>query len=236
MSGMLFIVSAPSGAGKTTLVRALAGDLRPSRGRVALDGRDLRAVPALEQARRRAVLPQGGGPRFDLTALEVALLGRYPHALAADGPRDLEIARAALERVGAGGLEGRAYPSLSGGEASRVRLARALAQVWDVPRPALLLDEPTADLDTAHAFEALGVARGLAAAGAAVLAVTHDLNLAARVADRLAVLRGGALEALGSPREVLTPALLERAFGLRAAVADHPEADAPLVVPLGRAG
>jgi iron complex transport system ATP-binding protein len=148
---------------------------------------------------------------FGFTVLEVALLGRMPHGRA----NDPEIARRALVTVGLGGFEARGYLSLSGGERQRVHLARVLAQIWeDGEDRVLLLDEPTAALDLVHQHGTLALAKKMSRRGVAVIAVLHDLNLAARYADRIALLSRGALVANGTPREVLQPMVLEPVFGL----------------------
>jgi iron complex transport system ATP-binding protein len=222
--GELLAVVGPNGAGKSTLLATLSGERRPSSGEVTLDGTALSRFKPLELARRRAVLPQESSLEFDFTALEVTLLGRMPFTGGRESPRDIEIARAALRLADAAHLETRRYPTLSGGERGRVQLARVLAQIWHEATPTrdryLLLDEPTSSLDLAHQHGTLAVAKGLALEGVGVLAVLHDLNLAAAYADRVAVLQRGALVALGAPRAVLTSSLLEHTFGLRVAVTE----------------
>jgi iron complex transport system ATP-binding protein len=160
---------------------------------------------------------------------------RAPHLQGAEGPRDLEIARQALDACGVLPLAERLYPTLSGGEQQRVHLARVLAQVWEEP-PAraryMLLDEPTASLDLAHQHRTLAPARRFARESGGVLAVLYDLNLAAQNADRLCLLSEGHLLAQGSPEAVLTPDQIQAAFGLRVTVAAHPSRPGPLVVPL----
>lgn len=217
--GEVLTILGPNGSGKSTLLAALAGTLAPHRGEVRLDGRHLAAWPLPDLAQRRAVLPQEVRLDFSLTALEVALLGRLPHL----GPhgresrRDLEIAEAALARVGAQHLAGRPYPELSGGEQKRVQLARALTQLGEgtLGRARyLLLDEPTASLDLAHQQTVVRLVRELRSEGIGVLAVLHDLNQAAQCADRVALLHGGELMACGEPGDVLTPALIESVFGV----------------------
>jgi iron complex transport system ATP-binding protein len=190
-------------------------------------------MAGLEQAKRRAVLPQDSPLSFPYSAFEVALMGRNPHHRGAEGPRDYEIARAALEAAGALDLADRLYPSLSGGEKQRVQLARVMAQVWEAPPSGhryLLLDEPTSSLDLAHQHSTLRLAKRFTQGGAGVLAVLHDLNLAAQYADRILVLSAGHAVALGSPLEVLTPELVALAFHTPVLVTPHPCLDCPLIV------
>ncbi|MEM1118508.1 MAG: heme ABC transporter ATP-binding protein [Bacteroidota bacterium] len=234
-SGEVVAVVGPNGAGKTTALRLLAGEAAPTSGAVTLDGRPLAETAADAVARRRSVLPQQSALAFGFTALDVVRLGRTPHRTTRRD--DLAAATRAMERAGVAPLADRRYPTLSGGERQRVHLARALAQIDpEAGAPAdgryLLLDEPTSALDLAHQHAVLQVARAEAARGAGVLAVLHDLNLAAQYADRIAVLAAGARVALGPPAAVLTPAVVQRAFGISVVVTQNPCAACPLVVPI----
>jgi iron complex transport system ATP-binding protein len=209
--GELVAVVGPNGAGKTSLLRAAAGLLRPSAGRVRIDGRDPAAPPRRQLARALAYLPQRYELAFPFTALEVALMGRYAHQRGPglDRAADLEAAHAALVRVDAASLAERRFDTLSGGERRRVLLAQALCQ----GARAILLDEPTAALDPAHAIAVmatLGVERDR---GGAILLVTHDLDLAALHADRVLVLSGGRTVALGPPLAVFARADVAAGFG-----------------------
>jgi iron complex transport system ATP-binding protein len=207
--GELLAVVGPSGSGKSSLLAALCGDLAPAAGRVLLDGRPLDGYAARDLARARAVLPQSSALSFPYRVAEVVRLGRAPH----DGGDDRRVAAQALEAVGLEALATRRYPSLSGGEKQRVHLARVLAQLAGPPRGrALFLDEPTAHLDVGAGERVLAVLRDIAARAVAVLVVLHDLNLAARHADRVAVLSGGRLVALGPPDEALREETLSAVF------------------------
>ncbi|MBI3973477.1 MAG: heme ABC transporter ATP-binding protein [Chloroflexi bacterium] len=227
--GEVLAVVGPNGAGKSTLLRLLAGDLEPSSGEILLDGRPLQAYRPPALARCRAVMPQSTVITFAFSALQVVLMGRHPHlGPGGEGPADLDAVRAAMVHTETLALAQRAYPTLSGGEQARVTLARVLAQ----ETPLLLLDEPTAHLDPRHQQAALRVARELAERGAGVLAIVHDLNLAAAYADRVALLHEGRLVACGVPWGVLTAEQLSPVFRLRFAVLPHPALDCPLLVPL----
>lgn len=231
--GELLAVIGPNGAGKSTLLKLLCGDLTPSGGEVTLAGQPLALWSNLEQAKRRALLSQSTSLSFPFRVLEVVLMGRNPHLAGREGARDYRIAEAALARVAMQAFAQREYPTLSGGEQQRVQLARTLAQVWEgVPSGSryLLLDEPTNNLDLAHQHQALAIARQLAREGAGVLAVLHDLNLAAQYADKILILCRGRVRALGAPREVLTSETLCAAFETPVLVTRHPCLDCPLVV------
>ncbi len=233
--GEVVAVLGENGAGKTTLLRALAGErLAPAlraTGAVRLNGRPIERHNVRDRARLRAVLPQQAEVGFAFTALEIAALGRY--AFGGDGETDRAIARQALALADAAHLAERELPTLSGGERARVHMAAAFAQLWEreAPQPRfLLLDEPTAALDLAHQHHLLATVREFAAGRAiGVLAILHDLNLAAHYADRLYVLRDGSLLAQGAPRQVLTPQTIAEAFAVAARVLAHPLAPAPLV-------
>jgi len=200
----------PNGAGKSTLVRVVSGVLGGYTGRVHLGGSELAALSRREVARRVAVVPQE--PRFDFpfTVLEIVLMGRHPHlsGLAFEAAEDLALARAALERAGALELAERPIERLSAGERQRVVFARALAQA----APLLLLDEPVSFLDLRYQVELFDRVRDLAAEGRAVLAVLHDLNLAAEYCDRVVLLKRGRVIAQGSTAEALSYIHLKAAY------------------------
>lgn len=230
--GELLVLLGPNGAGKSTLLSTLAGELAPSSGGVTLEGRPLQGWSSGERARRIAVLPQEAGLRAPFTALEVVLLGRAPHQPEARRVGE-RIAAQALAATGTSALAARNYLTLSGGERQRVQLARVLAQIWEEVRPEarfLLLDEPTSSLDLAHQHATLEVAKRFAAEGVGVIAAVHDLNLAARYADRIAILSGGAIVAEGVASEVLTEERLRTVYGVSIHVTTHPLRDEPLVL------
>ncbi|MFF3942102.1 ABC transporter ATP-binding protein [Streptomyces phaeofaciens] len=209
----------PNGSGKSTLLRTVYRSLRPRRGVVRVDGDDVWALSSRGAARRTAAVLQdtGGGPA-GLSVAEIVALGRTPHhgLLGRDGADDHRAVDEALDRCGARPLADRDFTSLSGGERQRVLLARALAQ-----RPRLLvLDELTNHLDIRARFELLELIRST---GITTLAVLHDLDLAARLCDRLVVLHDGAVVAAGPVLEVLTPALLREVFGVNADAARDPD-------------
>ena len=216
--GELLAVIGPNGAGKSTLLAAIAGELRPEEGSVQLDGRLLSTWKPLALARRRAVMPQASQLGFSLPVRDVVALGRLPYGRPEGHPSETAIVERAMHDAGVAPLARRSYDTLSGGEQQRTQLARAIAQLDTEARqpPILLLDEPTASLDPAHAHSVLCLARDLAAGGAAVVAVLHDLALAYRYAGRVLVLRDGRVAALGAPAQAMTPATLGTVFGIEA--------------------
>lgn len=207
----------PNGSGKTTVVRSASRALRPTAGRIAVHGKDLYVIGARDAARLVAVVPQDVLPAFSFTALELVLMGRSPYLSpwGGGGPEDWARARAAMAATRVQHLADRPVDELSGGERRRVVLAQALAQ----GAPVLVLDEPTTHLDVRHVLDLLGIVRGLAALErTAVLAILHDLSLAASTCDRLVVLHGGEVVSEGVPEAVVTPSLLREVYGVEAEV------------------
>ena len=251
--GEIVGVIGPNSAGKSSLLRVISGTLAPAQGRVLLNGIDLARASAAARARQVAVVPQSSHLPDAFTVGEVVLMGRTPHLplLGVEGPHDYEVVRAALERTATSSLAERRIGELSGGEQQRVLIARALAQIAAVDRPAdaatasapfpaqragpdggprvLLLDEATAHLDLKHQSAIWELVRRLAHEGLIVIAALHDLNIAALYADRLALLSGGCLLTYGPPAQVLTPEWLRRAYDVTAAVVAHPLYGTPLV-------
>lgn len=227
-AGEILGVIGPNSAGKTTVTRLLTRVVTPSAGEIRLDGRPLGRLSRSELARWVAVVPQHTPATFPFTVEELVLMGRYPHGPDRffETPEDLDIAREAMTATGVRELAGRPFVELSGGERQRAVLARALAQ-----RPRLLvLDEPTAHLDLRHQAESVALLRRLnRERGMTVLIVSHDLNLAAELADRLALLADGRLARLGTPEEVIEESTLETVFGCPVTVEKNPTTHRPAV-------
>jgi ABC-type cobalamin/Fe3+-siderophores transport system ATPase subunit len=224
----------PNGAGKSTLVRLAAGLLRPARGSVRLDGRDLASWRRREVASRLALLPQDGVMPPAFTGREIALMGRTPHLgwLSPEGPADREAVERALRLADASAFADRRVGELSGGERQRLLLARALAQEPSV----LLLDEPTVHLDLGHQLAMLELVVDLARRrDLAVLAVYHDLNLAAQSCDELLVLHGGRIAARGAPDEVLRSELVAAVYGVELELVQRASGRAAVLLPESRA-
>lgn len=232
VDGGVTAVIGPNGCGKSTLLRALGRLLRPRGGEVLLDGRRIDRMPTREVARLLGMLPQAPVAPEGLTVGELVARGRHPHRswLRQWSTDDDAHVVEALRWTGMLEHADRPVNQLSGGQRQRVWISMALAQGTDV----LLLDEPTTYLDLAHAVEVLDLVDRLHdERGRTVVMVLHDLNLAARYADLLVVMKEGRVVDSGTPGEVLTAELLADVFGLRAAVVPDPVSDAPLVVPIG---
>jgi len=226
--GEIIGVIGPNSSGKTTLIRLLTRVLEPASGEIHLEGVSVRRLSRTDLARRVAVVPQGILPQFPFTVGELVLMGRYPHDPGRyfESPRDRAVAREAMEATGVLELADMPIEHLSGGERQRAVIARALAQE---PR-LLVLDEPTAHLDLRYQVEAAALLRRLnRERGTTVLLVSHDLNLAAEVCDRLLLLNGGRAAAIGAPEAVLDEALLASVFGCAVIVDKNETTGRPVV-------
>ena len=232
--GVFLGIVGPNGSGKSTLVRALSRALRPLSGAVLLDESDLYAgLSARDAARAIGVVPQETAVSLDFTVREVVRMGRAPHLprrpFASETAEDEKIVAEAMREARVEELADRTVPTLSGGERQRVLFARALAQQPNV----ILLDEPTAHLDLRHQAETLTLARDLAHdGGKAVLAVLHDINLAAAYCDVLVLLHAGRIAAQGTPEQVVTAENLQAVYGARVWVRRHPASGRPLILTL----
>ena len=232
--GGLVGILGPNGSGKTTLLRLMGGLLRPSGGRISLDGADLRTIPRATVARRMAMVPQETQLAFEYTVLEMATMGRYPHlgAFEIEGPEDLEIARDALRATGTQHLESRLFNTLSGGEKQRVVIAGALAQNPDI----LLLDEPTASLDLAYQLEIRSILDKLNRERDLTIVVsTHDLNFAASLCRELVLLHRGRVLAAGATRAMLDPTLIGKLYGVEVDITANARTGQLTVIPIARA-
>lgn len=226
--GQLVAILGPNGAGKSTLLKLLAGDLTPTAGSVQLDNVEVGQLSAQALALKRAFLSQN--PRLDLefTVQAIVQMGRYPHRAQSGNSPELDRVAVsdALAQVEITHLADRVVSSLSGGEQQRVSLARIIAQ----HTPLLLMDEPTTFTDVAHQELIMTEARRIAAERGSVVAIIHDLNLAAAHADHILLLANGQTVASGHPSEVLTSETLTETYQLQMQVIEHPFRDGPLVL------
>lgn len=232
VDGTITSVIGPNGCGKSTLLRALGRLLPPKRGQVLLDGKQIHKMSTKQVARVLGLLPQSPVAPEGLTVADLVARGRHPHQswYRQWSSGDEHSVAEALEMTGIGDLAERAIDELSGGQRQRAWLSMALAQGTDL----LLLDEPTTYLDLSHQVDVLDLIGNLHdRSGRTVVMVLHDLNLAARYADRLVAMKDGAIVAGGTPKDVLTEELLADVFDLNARVIEDPVVGTPLVVPIG---
>ena len=229
--GECIAVVGPNGAGKSTLFRLLSGEWQPASGDIEFNGSALKKWALSDLARLRAVLPQASSLSFPFIAHEVILMGRMPHASGRE--QDEAIVEEVMQVCDVKHLARRQYTALSGGERQRVQLARVLAQIWQpeaLGHRLLLLDEPTSALDLSHQLDLMQLVREVCGKAVTVLVIVHDLNLAARFADRVMMLHNGSSVALGQPAEVMRPDLIECVFNVKTQVIEHPMYGCPLVV------
>ncbi|MFC7619391.1 ABC transporter ATP-binding protein [Microlunatus sp. GCM10028923] len=226
------VIVGPNACGKSTLLRGLSRLLKPSAGRVVLDGASIHAFKTKEVARRVGLLPQTSIAPDGITVADLVTRGRYPHQgfIRQWTEADERAVVAAMAATAVTDLSARPVDELSGGQRQRVWVAMALAQ----QTPILLLDEPTTFLDIAHQIELMELFTDLHEQGRTLVAVLHDLNQAARYATHLIAMKDGAVVAEGTPAEIVTADLVEAVFGLRCLIVSDPVAGTPQVVPLGR--
>ena len=232
--GRLHLLVGPNGAGKSTLVKVLARLLRPQTGMVDYEGTDVSQATEAQLAKRRAVLSQAIEIAFPLRVREVVMMGRYPHFSGRPGPTDERIVDEVMQQFDVSEFEHRYYQTLSGGERQRVNFARVLAQLWrdgavDSCRY-LFLDEPLTFLDIRHQLDFMKRIRSFTdAADVVTVGVVHDLNLAARFADQILMLKGGRIVASGTPSDVFTTERIEQVFGVEPTMIQTPDSGIHLI-------
>jgi len=229
-SGEFLGIMGPNGSGKTTLLRCLSNALSPQIGTVLIDGKDIQRLSKKEIARNIGVVPQTSSVDFAFAVSELVLMGRTPHTerFKSETTHDFEIAEEAMRLTNILHLSERTFDELSGGERQRVIIARALAQEPKI----LLLDEATVHLDISSKFEILNLVRNLSKQREIiVIAVFHDLNLAAQYSDKLILLDNGKIASMGLPHEVLTPENIQKTYHIDVIVKQHPITNTPYVTP-----
>ncbi len=226
--GRVMALAGPNGVGKSTLLRAVAGALRPTRGELRVMGTDVYSLSGRERALLVSMVPQNPELPRGASALEVTLMGRNPHLglLAWESAADVDVAIEALRMTDAEELADRPVHQLSGGERQRVAIAMALAQ----QTPVVLLDEPTANLDLAYQPAIMRLLRELADSGKTVVTAVHDLTLAGQFCDSVALVGEGRVVACGPPETTLTPEAIRQVYGAETLVLEHPETGKPIVV------
>lgn len=227
--GSFTAILGPNGCGKSTLLRALARVVPLASGRVLLDSQPISALKSKEVARRVGLLPQTSIAPDGITVFDLVMRGRSPYQSWTQQWRaaDEVAVQAALEATQLTNLASRRVDELSGGQRQRVWIAMLLAQETDI----LLLDEPTTYLDIAHQYDVMDLLRELNAAGKTIVAVLHDINQAARYASHFMVMHDGRVTAQGEPGQVLSSAMIDEVFGVRADIFPDPLTATPTVVP-----
>ncbi len=228
--GEFFGVVGPNGSGKTTLLRCISGILKPQSGTVRFSGSDLQNLGKREIAKNMAMVPQSSAMNFTFTALEIVVMGRNPHVsrFRMEGQRDYKVAENAMKLTRTQHLASRLVNTLSGGEQQRVIIARALAQEPKL----MLLDEPTVHLDINHQLGIMELTRKLNRSNSiTIIAVFHDLNLAAQYCDKLMLMDEGKIASIGNTHQVLTPKNIRKAYHVNVLVKEHPLTSSLYVIP-----
>jgi iron complex transport system ATP-binding protein len=226
--GELLSIIGPNGSGKSTLLRCIDKILKPKKGVIMVDERDILRMNLKESARTVGYVPQSAVNSFPFTVFDVVLMGRKPYISWGVGKRDIELVSEILEFLGLSSMAMRYFNELSGGERQKVLIARALAQEPEL----LLFDEPTSNLDIRHQLEVLEVVRNLKGEkGVSVIMAMHDLNLASRFSDRLIMLNSGRIFATGTPEEVLIAENIREVYGVEVEVSQR-DGGHPQILPL----
>lgn len=238
--GEVTVVLGKNGAGKSTFLRILSGEQKPTMGRVLMGTHDLHATPVAKLAKMRGVLSQQYAMGLLFTCEEIVMMGRYPHFQSQPSPADHRIVLECMEEMQIVAFAKRSYQTLSGGEQQRVQMARVLAQLKDavtvpaqrsLPGKLLLLDEPTSSMDCLYQQLCLSKAKELSRRGYTVVVILHDLNLAAQFADHIILLKNGCLIRSGNVKEVLQPALISHAYDMEVDILETAQYDFPILIP-----
>ncbi|SBS28238.1 putative siderophore transport system ATP-binding protein YusV [Marinomonas aquimarina] len=230
--GKVTAIVGPNGCGKSTLLNGLSRVHHPSRGQIVLQGKDIHKLPPREVARKLALLPQETSAPDGISVRELIRFGRHPHQsfLKQWGMDDKTAIEFALRSANLEDLGERLLDTLSGGQRQRAWIAMSIAQ----ETPLLLLDEPTSALDLGHQIEVFDLIRDLSANGKTVVMVVHDLAMAARYSDHLIAMKAGKIVAQGSPKEVITPAILDHLYGVQCDLMEDPRTGAPILINVRR--
>lgn len=228
--GQITALLGANGAGKSTLLKLLSAELAQQSGQISINGKELAKYSTLELAQKRSVMPQNVDLNFDFTALEVVLMGRSAHNAGIDSEADKKIALNCLAEVECEHLKDRSFTTLSGGEKQRITLARVLAQIAEVDKPILLMDEPIANLDPEHQQAAMKSAKRRAAEGATVFLILHDFNIAANYADKIYIINHGEITYSGSAEEVFQKQIIKENFNVDIELITHPKTGKPQLI------
>jgi len=231
--GEFNMILGPNGSGKSSFLKIFSGELDKYQGTIFYNDKLIKSLHKEELAKRRAVLSQQPELSFPLLVDEVVMMGRYPHFTFNPNKKDITICREVIDRMNLNEFRQRNYLTLSGGEKQRVQYARVLAQIWEKPVEGyryLFLDEPLNSLDISYQHEFLVAAVELLKDHTVLIAVMHDINLAAHYADNLFFLKEGELVVHGRPKDILTENIIEQVFNIKTTVIENPVTGKPLVV------
>jgi len=233
LPGEFNMILGPNGSGKSSFLKIFSGEINKFQGTVFYDDKKIKELRKEELAKKRAVMSQQADLGFPLLVEEVVMMGRYPHFTFNPNKRDITICNEVIERMDLVEFKERNYLTLSGGEKQRVQYARVLAQVWEKPTDSyryLFLDEPLNSLDISYQHEFLQVAVELIKDHTVLIAVMHDINLAAHYADNLFFFKEGELVVHGKPKDILSAAMIEKVFNIKTTVIENPVTGKPLII------
>jgi len=233
LPGEFNMILGPNGSGKSSFLKIFSGEINRFQGTVLYDNKKIKELRKEELAKKRAVMSQQADLGFPLLVEEVVMMGRYPHFTFNPNKKDVTICNEVIERMNLVEFKERKYLTLSGGEKQRVQFARVLAQVWEKPADGyryLFLDEPLNSLDISYQHEFLQAAVELIKDQTVLIAVMHDINLAAHYADNLFFLKEGEMIVHGRPKDILTENIIEKVFNVKTKVIENPVTGKPLVI------
>ncbi|HKC34404.1 MAG TPA: heme ABC transporter ATP-binding protein [Chitinophagaceae bacterium] len=233
LPGEFNMILGPNGSGKSSFLKIFSGEINKFHGTVLYDDKKIKELRKEELAKKRAVMSQQADLGFPLLVEEVVMMGRYPHFTFNPNKKDITICNEVIERMNLVEFIKRNYLTLSGGEKQRVQYARVLAQVWEKPIDGyryLFLDEPLNSLDISYQHEFLQSAVELMKDNTVLIAVMHDINLAAHYADNLFFFKEGELVVHGKPKDILTENIIEKVFNVKTKVIENPVTGKPLVI------
>lgn len=228
--GELVAITGANGAGKSTLLRLISGDKKPDKGNIIFNDQDISSYTHSQLALKRAMLCQQNLINLDFKVEDIVLMGRYPHYNNIPSVHDMDVVQTAMEAAGIEHLAQRSFLSLSGGEQQRVQLSRLLSQIWDCKDALVLLDEPLTGLDIQYQQQTMSIAKLLAKKGFIVIAILHDINLAAQYASRIIMLKNGRKWYDGSPGEVINPRSILDIFDIEAEMFTNPKTLRPFIL------
>ena len=233
LPGEFNMILGPNGSGKSSFLKIFSGEINKFHGTVLYEDKKIKDLRKEELAKKRAVMSQQADLGFPLLVEEVVMMGRYPHFTFNPNKKDIIICNEVIERMNLFEFKERNYLTLSGGEKQRVQYARVLAQIWEKPSDGyryLFLDEPLNSLDISYQHEFLQAAVELIKDHTVLIAVMHDINLAAHYADNLFFLKEGELVVHGKPKDILTENIIEKVFNIKTKVIDNPVTGKPLII------
>lgn len=231
--GIFHVIMGANGAGKSTLLKLLAGDQKPSSGKIFFDERDLHTYTKKDLATRRAVLSQHYNITFPIIVNDIVMMGRYPYFSSNPGAKDISICKEAMELMNVSEFAERDYNTLSGGESQKVQMSRVLSQIWEADegqKKFLFLDEPVSHLDVKYQYQLMNVAKGFCKKNVTVIAILHDINLALSFADRLLFMKQAEIVYDFNDNNEITPDIIMDIFGVSSSIIKNEHYQKPVVI------